>query len=81
MTLSGRVAVGDAERPVFGRVDRLAVTDAAVLIADFKTGRPPADDAPLPESAASQIALYATLLARIYRAAASCRCWSGPPAR
>jgi ATP-dependent helicase/nuclease subunit A len=66
VTLSGRVQVGGAERPVFGRVDRLAVTDDTVLIADFKTGRPPQDDAPLPEAASSQIALYATLLARIY---------------
>jgi ATP-dependent helicase/nuclease subunit A len=66
VTLSGRVTVGGAERPVFGRVDRLAVTQDAVLIADFKTGRPPQDDAPLPEAVASQIALYATLLARIY---------------
>ncbi|KAB1075767.1 double-strand break repair helicase AddA [Methylobacterium planeticum] len=66
VTLSGRITVGGIERPVFGRVDRLAVTEDTVLIADFKTGRPPADDAPLPEAAASQIALYAALLARIY---------------
>ncbi|WP_336489329.1 double-strand break repair helicase AddA [Methylobacterium nigriterrae] len=66
VTLSGRVAVEGVERPVFGRVDRLAVEGDTVLIADFKTGRPPADGAPLPEAAASQIALYATLLARIY---------------
>lgn len=66
VNLSGRVSVGGTERPVTGRVDRLAVTEEAVTLADFKTGRPPADDAPLPEEEASQIALYARLLARIY---------------
>lgn len=66
MTLSGRVAVGGRERPVFGRVDRLAVTDDTVLVADFKTGRPPAEGAALPEAEAGQIALYAALLGRIY---------------
>ncbi|NEU13586.1 double-strand break repair helicase AddA [Methylobacterium sp. BTF04] len=66
VTLSGRVLVGGRERPVFGRVDRLAVADDAVLVADFKTGRPPADDAALPEAEAGQIALYAALLGQIY---------------
>lgn len=66
VTLSGRVAVGGRERPVFGRVDRLAVTDDTVLVADFKTGRPPAEGAALPEAEAGQIALYAALLGRIY---------------
>ena len=66
VSLSGRVEVGGVARPVTGRVDRLAVTVDTVTLADFKTGRPPADDAPLPEVEASQIALYARLLARIY---------------
>ncbi|MET0367606.1 MAG: PD-(D/E)XK nuclease family protein, partial [Methylobacterium sp.] len=66
VSLSGRVSVGGVERPVTGRLDRLAVTADTVTLADFKTGRPPAEDAPLPEMEASQIALYARLLARIY---------------
>ncbi|WP_449410988.1 double-strand break repair helicase AddA [Methylobacterium komagatae] len=66
VSLSGRVSVGGLERPVTGRVDRLAVSDGTVTLADFKTGRPPPDDAPLPDAEASQIALYARLLSRIY---------------
>ncbi|MDP4022675.1 double-strand break repair helicase AddA [Methylobacterium sp. NEAU 140] len=64
--LSGRVTVGGIARPVHGRIDRLAVDDRTVRLADFKTGRPPAEGAPLPEAEAAQIALYARLLARIY---------------
>ncbi|WP_375410445.1 double-strand break repair helicase AddA [uncultured Methylobacterium sp.] len=66
VTLTGRVNVGGGPRPVFGRVDRLAVTDDAVLLADFKTGRPPADGADLPSAEAGQISLYAALLRQIY---------------
>ncbi|WP_375453860.1 double-strand break repair helicase AddA [uncultured Methylobacterium sp.] len=66
VSLSGRVTVAGIERPVFGRVDRLAVAGDMVWLADFKTGRPPADGAPLPRADAAQVALYARLLARIY---------------
>ena len=66
VNLSGRVDVGGVERPVTGRVDRLAVSDDTVTLADFKTGRPPAEGAPPPEAEAVQIALYASLLTRIY---------------
>ncbi|MFD0938375.1 PD-(D/E)XK nuclease family protein, partial [Methylobacterium trifolii] len=66
VSLSGTVRVDGAERSVFGRVDRLAVTDGTVWLADFKTGRPPAAGAALPKADAGQIALYAALLARIY---------------
>ncbi|KQP11241.1 double-strand break repair protein AddA [Methylobacterium sp. Leaf99] len=66
VTLSGRVVVEGTERPVFGRVDRLAVGPETVVVADFKTGRPPAEDAPLSDADAGQIALYAALLAQIF---------------
>ncbi|WP_375463447.1 PD-(D/E)XK nuclease family protein, partial [uncultured Methylobacterium sp.] len=66
VSLSGRVAVGGIERPVFGRVDRLAVTADTVWLADFKTGRPPAEGAPPPGPETAQVALYARLLGRIY---------------
>ena len=49
-----------------GRVDRLAVSSDTVILADFKTGRPPGEDTSLPEAEAAQIALYARLLTRIY---------------
>ena len=66
VTLSGRVMVGGMSCPVFGRVDRLAVSADTVWVADFKTGRPPAEGAALPRAEAGQIALYAALLAEIY---------------
>ena len=52
---------------VSGQIDRLAVTDDAVLIADFKTNRPPPktpEDTPAVYLA--QMALYRAALARIY---------------
>ncbi|KQT11939.1 double-strand break repair protein AddA [Methylobacterium sp. Leaf399] len=66
VTLTGRVTVGGRLRPVVGRVDRLAVTEGEVWLADFKTGRPPPDDAGPPPAEAGQIALYAALLGEIY---------------
>ncbi|MBB3900617.1 double-strand break repair helicase AddA [Methylobacterium brachythecii] len=66
LTLSGSVVIGGRERRVFGRVDRLAIDGDRVLVCDFKTGRPPTEDAPLPASEAAQIALYAALLEKIY---------------
>lgn len=52
---------------VLGQVDRLVVTDDRVLIADYKTNRPPpldvADVAPV---YLRQMALYRAVLARIY---------------
>jgi len=66
VSLSGRVRAGGAERPVQGRVDRLSVTADTVRIADFKTGRPPEAEAPLPPAEAGQIAVYARLLGQIY---------------
>ncbi len=47
---------------ISGQIDRLAVTDDSVLIADFKTNRPP------PESAEDTPALYRAQMA-LYRAA------------
>ncbi len=66
VNLTGRVRAGGAERVVQGRVDRLAVSADTIRIADFKTGRPPAEDEPLPTAEAGQIALYAKLLGQIY---------------
>ncbi|TVR12219.1 MAG: double-strand break repair helicase AddA, partial [Salinarimonadaceae bacterium] len=66
--IAGEVEIGDAgvRTPVAGQIDRLAVTQDAVIFADFKTGaRPPADGAPRPGQL-SQMALYHALLAAIY---------------
>ncbi|WP_349372119.1 double-strand break repair helicase AddA [Salinarimonas sp.] len=66
--VAGRVRLPDGvEIAVAGQIDRLAITDEAVFFADFKTAaRPPAPDAPLPETTRAQLALYAALLARIW---------------
>ncbi len=68
VAIMGRVAVRGAERAVSGKIDRLAVTPEAVLIVDFKTGRPPASDDPasLPPSHLAQMALYRALVKPLY---------------
>ena len=57
--------VGDLEVP--GQIDRLAVTDSEVLIADYKTNRPaPRRIADVPPAYVRQLALYRALLQKIY---------------
>ncbi|MDE1570117.1 double-strand break repair helicase AddA [Aquabacter sediminis] len=52
---------------VTGRIDRLAVTERRVLIADFKTDqRPPSTGQAPPERHVSQLALYAAVLERTF---------------
>jgi ATP-dependent helicase/nuclease subunit A len=52
---------------VSGQVDRLAVTDDSVLIADYKTNRPaPSRLADVPPAYIAQLALYRVVLARLY---------------
>jgi ATP-dependent helicase/nuclease subunit A len=62
--------VGRLDRPglppfaISGQVDRLVVTDDAVLIADYKTNRPA--PATPPHAYVSQLALYRAVLAQLY---------------
>ncbi len=53
---------------ISGRLDRIAVTDDAVWLCDYKTNRPPpaAEDA-VPEQYLRQLASYGALLAEIYK--------------
>jgi ATP-dependent helicase/nuclease subunit A len=52
---------------VSGQVDRLAVTDDAVLIADYKTNRPaPKRFEDVPPAYIRQLALYRAVLAQLY---------------
>jgi ATP-dependent helicase/nuclease subunit A len=65
----GTVRTASGPAAVSGRIDRLAVLEGEVLLADFKTSeRPPAPDEPLPPAYAAQLALYRTLLREIYPA-------------
>ncbi|MGH6771639.1 MAG: double-strand break repair helicase AddA [Xanthobacteraceae bacterium] len=67
VSIVGRVEHGGRKHAVSGVVDRLAVTENAVLIADYKTNRPPPrrlDEVPQPYLA--QLALYRAVLAQLY---------------
>ena len=63
----GRCDIGGKPIRVSGRVDRLAVTQDAVLIGDFKTDRnPPRQVADVPEGYVRQLAQYRAVLVKLY---------------
>jgi ATP-dependent helicase/nuclease subunit A len=63
----GQLALRSGPVSIFGIVDRLAVTDEAVLIVDYKTNRPPPATADAVAPAyLSQMAAYAAVLGSIY---------------
>ena len=66
----GRIVIaGKPSTLVNGQIDRIAVTDTEVLIADYKTNRPaPKRLEDVPPSYLRQLALYRALLAKIYPA-------------
>ena len=65
VAIAGRLARGAAPPiEVTGRIDRMVETDAAVLIADFKSGLPPAG--PTPAAYLTQMALYRAALAPLW---------------
>jgi ATP-dependent helicase/nuclease subunit A len=63
----GRLSIGGQIVRVSGQIDRLAVTPEAVLIADYKTNRPPPRRiADVPPAYVRQLAFYRAVLARLY---------------
>ncbi|HEX5212109.1 MAG TPA: double-strand break repair helicase AddA [Pseudolabrys sp.] len=63
----GRLNIGGETIRVSGQVDRLAVTQDAVLIADFKTNRPaPRRLEDVPPGYVRQLALYRAVLMKLY---------------
>jgi ATP-dependent helicase/nuclease subunit A len=63
----GRLILGGETVRVSGQIDRLVVTQASVLIADFKTNRPaPHRFEDVPPSYVRQLALYRAVLAKLY---------------
>ncbi|MBV9954256.1 MAG: double-strand break repair helicase AddA [Pseudolabrys sp.] len=63
----GRVQLGDDVVTVNGQVDRLAVTENEILIADYKTNRPaPRRIADVPAAYIRQLALYRGVLEKLY---------------
>ncbi len=66
VTIAGTVRIPGRDIKVSGQIDRFAVHEGTVLIADFKTSRPPVGDHLTPQSYITQVALYAALLAELY---------------
>ena len=63
----GRLTIAGKAFRVSGQVDRLAVTQAAVLIGDYKTNRPaPRRIEEVPPGYVAQLALYRAVLAKLY---------------
>jgi ATP-dependent helicase/nuclease subunit A len=81
VTIAGRVG----DRPVSGQVDRLAVTDEAVLIADYKSNRPPPRSLEQAQSRhgdyVAQLAVYRAVLAQLYpdRPVRAALVWTATP--
>ena len=62
----GRLQQGGKTVRVSGQIDRLAVTQGSVLIADFKTNRPaPRRIEDVPPSYVTQLALYRAVLPKL----------------
>jgi ATP-dependent helicase/nuclease subunit A len=67
VAIVGRLRVDGEERPVSGQIDRLAVLDAEVLVADFKSdARVTVPGAAPPRAYAAQLAVYRALLQDVY---------------
>jgi ATP-dependent helicase/nuclease subunit A len=65
----GTLTLGSRDYAVSGRIDRMAITDAAVEIVDFKTNRvPPASHADIPFEHRAQLAIYRAILMPLYPA-------------
>ncbi|HEY2425025.1 MAG TPA: double-strand break repair helicase AddA [Pseudolabrys sp.] len=63
----GMLDLGGEMVPIAGQVDRLSVTQGAVLIGDFKTNRPPPGRIEeVPPSYVRQLAFYRAVLTKLY---------------
>ncbi|PYE33131.1 DNA helicase/exodeoxyribonuclease V subunit A [Rhizobium sp. PP-F2F-G38] len=69
VSIMGTLRLGAREHAVSGRIDRLAVTDDCVVIADFKTNRDvPGDAGAVPMVYRTQLAIYREILRPLYPA-------------
>jgi len=66
VAIAGTLEIGAIPRPVSGQIDRLAVGEDEILLADFKTGTPPPGVQDVPRAYLLQMALYRRLLREIY---------------
>ena len=79
VAVTGYLAAGDgSRREVDGKVDRLVVTGDTVVIADFKSGRPPSQ---IPRAYLDQVALYRRVLMPLWpgHAFRTLLVWTGAP--
>ena len=66
VAIAGTLRIGGVDCPVSGQIDRLAVLDDEVLLADYKTtANPPGPGEPAPSSYVAQLGLYRALLGDI----------------
>ncbi|WP_075291910.1 double-strand break repair helicase AddA [Pararhizobium arenae] len=67
VSIMGTLTLGKRDHAVSGRIDRLAVTDKTVIIADFKTNRDiPASAEEVPFVYRAQLAVYREILRPLY---------------
>jgi ATP-dependent helicase/nuclease subunit A len=81
--IAGTVTTARGDAPVAGRIDRLAVTPAGILIVDYKTNRPAPDAlAAVPPAYVAQLALYRLVLSGLYpgRPVSAALQWTDRPA-
>ena len=80
--LVGRLPGANGTTAVSGQVDRLVVTDAAILLADYKTNQPaPRRIEDVPKAYVAQLALYRAVLRRLYpdKAVRAALVWTDVP--
>lgn len=80
--ISGAVTIGGVSETIAGRIDRLAVTDDAVWVLDYKTNRPaPTDITKVPRGYIRQMAAYREVLREAYpsRAIRAALLWTHGP--
>jgi ATP-dependent helicase/nuclease subunit A len=80
--IAGVVSLNGWEVEVAGRMDRLVVEAARIVLIDYKTGRPPKDPQLVPQSHVKQLAIYEALLCKLYpdRAIVTAVVWTALPA-
>jgi len=66
VALMGTLEINGVAKPISGQIDRLAVFEDEILIADFKTGRVPKNMQDIPDNYLLQMSLYRHLLRQIY---------------
>jgi len=83
VSIVGRLALPEQPQAlVSGQIDRLVVTEAEVLIVDFKTNHePPTSLAGVPQAYIRQLALYRAVLGQLYpgRAGRAALLWTETP--